>query len=299
MAYITGTASNFAGFYNTLRDFLTSDAALVALGQEWTQISGPTGSLTAADKVVFQAPGLSGTDEILVGIEGNESVSSDYYNLLFSGFTAWNPAIDYRSQVGATHDYTLPLWDQPMTYWLVANGRRAAGVVKVGIRYLSFYVGHILPYVLPSAWPYPLFIAANSRSPTVRYSATTPNMRGFFDPGETNASLCFPDGIWRGVVNRYDNNGSDALRSDRNIEPYRFDDAPLRDNWDGSYNLEQVRLVCSDPFAAQLGALQGVFRCSGFDQGAENIVTHSGVQHLLFPNVYRVTWRDYCALALE
>lgn len=299
MAFQVGTATNFLDLYNKLRDFLVADTALVTAGENWTQIVGNTGTLVAADQIVLQGPGTSGTDEILVGLETTTSVGSDYYNLEFSGFTVWNPAIAFASQVNSQHSFTINLWNQPMPYWFVANGRRFMLVVRVSGVYMSAYCGLILPYVLPSLWPYPLFIGASSRQPTWRYSQVWPNMSGFFHPGQTNAALLFPDIIWRGVVNQSASGANEQREDGVNIQPFHYDFSPVRENIDGSYNLDQARIDCSTPYVAQLGALQGVFRVSGFANNAENIITQNGVDHLVFPNVYRTGWNAFAAIALE
>lgn len=299
MASVSGTATDFVDLYNKLRNFLTSNATLVGAGQEWLQISGNVGTLTATDKIVMQGPGTSGTDEILVGMEPFVSVGGDYYNLSFSGFTIWNPSTPYADQVNASHSHTMNLWDSPMDYWFVANGRRFIVVARVASVYISAYCGFILPYVLPTLWPYPLFIGAASRQPTWRYSVVNPNMSAFFNPGETVSALCFPDVIWRGVVNRYNLGGDEYPRDDVNVNPWRYDLTPIRENLDGSYNLEQANIVCNTPYDAQLGALQGVHRVSGFSNAAENIITHSGVNHLVVPNIYRSAWNEFAAIALE
>ena len=167
MASSTGTATNLLDLYNKLRDFLTTNADLVLAGEEWTQIAGNTGTLVLADEIVLQGPGTAGADEVLVGMETSYSVASDYYNMSFSGFTIWNPSTAFASQVNSTHSYTINLWDDPMPYWFVANGRRFIVVVRVAGVYMSAYCGLILPYVLPTLWPYPLFIGAASRQPNL------------------------------------------------------------------------------------------------------------------------------------
>src|SRR5690349_2247020 len=90
MALETGTATDWLDFYNKLRDFLTTNADLVADGQEWTQIAGEVGTLGNADEIVLQGPGLAGADEIIVGITPSFSVDSDYFNLGFTGATMYN-----------------------------------------------------------------------------------------------------------------------------------------------------------------------------------------------------------------
>ena len=302
MAFASGTATDILDLYNKLRDFLVADATLVAAGQNWAQISGTTGPLSDTSEIVLRGPGTSGADEILVGIKTSISVSNDYYNLVFAGFTIWTPGTPYESQVGSAHGYTLHGWNQPMQYWFVANGRRFIVVVRVGSFYMSAYCGFILPYVLPTLWPYPLYVAACSRQPTWRYSVSSANMSTFFDPGETTAGLMFPDVTWKNVANRYISSTQTVYgdpKSEVNTHPWRFDNTPIRENLDGSYNLEQGSIICATPYAAQMGALQGVYRVSGFANSAENIITYGGVNHLVVPNVMRTSWDDFAAIALE
>lgn len=299
MAVSIGTATNINDLFNKLRNFLVADATLVSAGENWTQISGNTGTLIDTDEVVLQGPGTAGTDEILVGIRTSISVPGDYYNLRFAGFTAWNPSNPFASQVNAVYDYTINCWNQPMPYWFIANGRRFMGVVRVESVYMSFYCGFVLPYVLPNLWPYPLFIGASSRQPTWRYSVVHTNMSTFFDPGETTAGMMFPDVLWYGVVNRAFVGSTEIQRSDRNVNPWRWDTTPVRENIDGSYNLEPAVVVANVPYQAQMGALQGVYRVSGFANSAESIITQGGVDHLVIPNIYRLGWQDYAAFALE
>lgn len=303
-AFVTGTATNFLDLYNILRNFLTTNATLVTAGEQWTQISGNMGVLVDGDQIVLKGPGMAGVDEVIVGIQTYSSVPSDYYNLSFAGFTIWNPATAYASQVNSTHDYMIHLWDQPMKYWFSANGRRFMGGVQVSTVYMPFYCGLILPYVLPSLWPYPLFIGAASRTTTWRYSQVNPNMSAFFDPGQTCAALLFPDVLWRGVVNRSVATGTtETTESAINVDPWRWDTTPIRENLDGSYNLEPAVINCdagfSAPYDAQLGVLEGVYRVSGYGNSPESIVQYGGIDHIVLPNIYRNTWADFAALALE
>jgi hypothetical protein len=307
LAFETGTATNFADLYNKLRDFLTTNADLVTAGQEWLQIAGPGGALTDADEIVLQGPGTAGADEILVGLKCFTSVGSDYYNLAMYGLTAYNGALGgIASQIGVTRPGVVHGWDDPMPYWFVANGRRFIVVIRVASVYQSGYAGFILPYVLPTLWPYPHFIGGVSQITTGRYSNTGDTYRAFFHPGQHTARLCFSDLRWLEVWNAYDSNisvsdGSELSFSSfaRTIRPFRDDYTPIRDNLDGSYSLSPAVIVCENPYAAQLGALEGVYRVSGFSNSAENIVTVDAVDYLVVPNVYRVDWSNFAAIRLE
>lgn len=307
MAYVTGTATDFADLYNKLRDFLTTDTTLVAAGQEWAQIAGPGGTLTDADEIVLQGPGTSGTDEILVGIKPFTSVASDYYNLAFYGLVTYNGALGgVESQVGESLPRVLLAWDSPMTYWFVANGRRFIVIIKVATTYHMAYCGFMLPYMLPTLWPYPLFIGASSSTTTHRYSQTGENVRNPFSPGQQTACLCMVDGrffeFWNANVSSTsvpDGSGSQWQSSTRGVAPWYTDGTPIRENLDGSYTLQQAELVATNPHTAQYGALEGVFRISGFSNASENIVTIGGVDHLVVQNVYRTDWSNFAAIRLE
>lgn len=307
MAYATGTATNFADLYNKLRDFLTTDTALVTAGQEWTQIAGPTGTLTSADEIILQGPGTSGTDEILVGIKPVTSVASDYYNLEMFGLVSYNPALGgIQSQVGESLGRTLLAWNSPMTYWFVANGRRFIVVIKVATTYHMAYCGFILPYMIPTLWPYPLYIAGSSGNNTFRYSQVSESVRNPFAPGDFTACLCMPDGRFFEVWNSYaspggtgDGSGSSWQDFARGVAPWLTDATSLRQMLDGGYALQQAEIVATNPHTAQYGALEGVFRVSGFSNASENIVTVGGVDHLVIQNVYRTDAGNFAAIRLE
>jgi hypothetical protein len=306
VAYENGTATDFADLYNKLRDFLTTNATLVGASQEWSQEAGPGGVLTDADEIVMQGPGLASTDEILVGIKPFTSVADDYYNLAFYGLTTYNPAFDIDEQVGRSDARVLPLWDLPMDYWFVANGRRFIVVVRVSTTYHMAYCGFILPYVLPTLWPYPLFVGASAGSTSARYSDTGDARRNPFHPGEGGSCCCMPDNrfleFWNAnVTNNGTGDGTGNTFSDRVrlIAPFATDAAEERENLDGSYTLHQVALVGSEPYAAQFGGMQGVFRVSGFANASENIVEIDGVDHLVVQNVYRVDNQNFAAIRLE
>lgn len=300
MATQTGTATDWLDLYTKLRDFLTTDATLTGAGENWTQIAGNGGVLVDGDEIVLQGPGSSGSDEILVGIKTYSSVASDYYNLALYGLTAWNPGQGgIVDQVNRSAPAMIHLWDQTLDYWFIANGRRFIVIARVSTVYQCGYAGFILPYVLPTLWPYPLFVGGCSGITNWRWSEATPEMAAFFDPGEGCAQLLFPDVIWRNVANFQDSGGSQNPLEDVNTHPYRWDEEQLRDNLDGTYTLEPVSLTSQVPYPAQLGKLQGVFRVSGFGNAAENIVTESTVDHLVINSVFRTTWKDYAAFALE
>lgn len=46
------------------------------------------------------------------------------------------------------------------------------------------------------------------------------------------------------------------------------------------------------------GAIAGLFRVSGYNNSAENIITIDGDDYVVFPNIYRAAYKDFCAMRL-
>jgi hypothetical protein len=304
MAVETGTASGWIDFYNKLRDFLTTNADLIADGQEWTQIAGEMGVLGDADEIVLQGPGLAGSDEVLVGITPEFSVDSDYFNLGFTGMTMYSAILgDVVAQVNNSGRRYIYLWEDDIDYWFVANGRRFIVAARVSTNYFAAYCGFTLPYELPSLWPYPLFIGASDSNGAGRWSNVAFRRKNFFDPGRQGSRLMFPDVIWREVSN-YDDGTSDssvtANTNTINVEPWRYGDQNvLRENLDGSYSLQQARIACDSPYEAQLCALQGVYHVSGFSLAPGALIDIGGTDYLVVSNIYRTGIGNVCAIKLD
>lgn len=298
MAFTSGTATNHVDLYNKLRDFLV--AGMSPTGERWTQISGNGGVLTATDEIVLKGPGLAGSDEVLVGLKIFASAGSDYFNLAFNGLTIWNPALaTVDAQINRSGWKTLHLWDDVIDYWFVASGRRFIVVVRISTFYFASYVGFTLPLALPSQYPYPLFVGASSDLTTTRWSFVDPRMRNFFDACEGGAALLFPDVVWRWCAN-WQNTTNDGNQIDNvNMQPWRWDYTPLRDNIDGSYTLIPATVVSNNPYQAQICRMDGVFRVTGFGNSAGSLIAVGGVNHLVVPNVYRNSWQHFAAIALE
>lgn len=302
MATASGTATGFNDLYAKLRDFLTTNAALVAAGQNWECIAGPaTGALTPADSLVLQGPGTTGDDEILVSLEPNVSVGSDYYNLGIGGLVSYNPGVPVADQANKLTPRYLHLWDQPMPYWFIANGRRFIVVIRVTTVYQSAYAGFILPYHLPSTWAYPLFIGACSNNPTQRYSlVNNGNHSAFFNPGTVSAAIRLPGGTWCNLANK-NHSSNEVAANVNNIAPWGqwFGIESRRDGLDGGYKPIPAEITISDPMAATLGALQGVYWVPGYGTGSENTFVADGKTYMVVQNTYRTSNNEYCALLME
>lgn len=295
MAFITGTATGWADFYNILRDFLTT--GMTPIGERWTQVYGTGGTLDATSEIVLRGPGLASDDQILVSIKPYIYTGADVYNIGFTGLSIFNEALGGPSaQVNKSPISVLHLWNDPIDYWIVANGRRFIAVARISTTYHAAYCGFGLPLSLPSQYPYPLFIGGSSDLVSERWSTPIPRLRNFYNPAYS-ANVMMPDVTWKQVSNVNEN---DTLRdTGMFMTPYRMDLQPMRENLDGGYTLQPVSIIGNQPYQAQLMRLQSVYRVSGFGNSAGSIVSSGGIDHIVIPNVYRSDWANFAAIGLE
>jgi hypothetical protein len=324
MSTKTGTATDYLNLLSILRTFLTTDATLVGLGQQWTEIETNATPYTVNDAgqintVDFESylvgPGLSGTETIYVNIQAYHNVPGDIYNWRIKG------AIGHLTLGGANTFFTqpngspsafMPFWNQPMTYWIVANGQRFIVVAKVATVYESGYFGKMLPYGTPSQYPLPLVISGASGEgiggygdgylaylANIRYSAVA-NHACFFDP----YMMYWLDvnNAWRVLGNWFTNTHASGAGAD-STWPYFFDDGDnisvLETNLDGSYPLFPIRLEIggsSGALPAALGELDGAFASTGFASSSESAITVSSDTYYLFQNAFHTSKENYFAL---
>lgn len=214
MAVKIGTAADHLDFWDILLDFLQNDPALVAASQNWAvawqHASNP--------ELVLRGPGLSGDDQVLVGLRRRDDELTFGESVIdINGMTGIIPsATDYGGHVGNLPAPPLFFLDQnPMQYWIVANGRRFVVVLRISNIYQACYGGLFLPYASPAAYPMPLFVggvrgsAANSSAAAVdtwrwgitsRYShfvypqnTVSTSANGF----ASSAYMLDPSGGWR------------------------------------------------------------------------------------------------------
>lgn len=320
MAWETGTASGHVDLINKIRDFLTTNVDLVNAGENWTQELGPTGALVNGDSITLRGPGLTGTENIYCGLQAVESVGSDIYNIRFWGHPGFSATLDPRDQALKSPDNYVLCWNQNMTYWIVANGRRWVLVVKVSTTYSSAYCGFFLPYATPSEYPYPMVVAGVSDL-NARWSSQSNRTRFMADPGYGTMFTYYPDNVWRRISNYDDGTGSFDEPLSGNLpgsigymfptqqEGYStFQSPSARDVsanantcLDGSYLLRDLTLVAAasgSPYNAFMGVLDGVYWVPGLGNSAENVITKGADDHLVVQNVFRTGFRDYMAVRL-
>jgi len=252
--------------------------------------------------------------------------------------TGYSGLVGIESQPGVTQG-RLPrmlLYNNPIPYWFFGNGRRFVVVAKVGSVYETCYMGFILPFGLPTQFPYPMVIGG-SACPTAtvadhRYSSTAwdhkawPNgygdstdygtiAQGTFDVVDYRFVLkAIFSGSWVGVL-CLGTNTSDpytinniwpygcslfAQQSNPDALPNNIFSVALRENLDGSYPIFPLVMMFSNPFSHIHGVLQGAFAVPGFGGiSAEDTFIVNGDTYITFPTLYNPARNHWFAMKKE
>ena len=236
----------------------------------------------ASHELILKAPGLSGLEEIFVGMRTYQDASADYYNLSAAGFLGYVPGNTFATQPGVMLS-GVPAHNSRIDYWLTLNGQRLVLAMKVGTPvYESMYLGKMLPYARPSQYPYPLVVGGMLNGETAtRFSETTHSMP--YKGWRNNLRLRFNDGVWKTP----------------GIHPWTCTHLTgswqIRDTGD-NYALEP----CLVHFDSNLmGELDGVYQISGFNSAVENTIVLDGETYVVIQDVARTGFVDYYAMRLD
>lgn len=260
---------------------------------------------------IYQAPGLTGSEEIGIGFGYEANVGTDAYALTGWMYRSYNSGLGNQSQPGHSGLGYHPVWNQPMPYWFIANGQRVIIITKVSTVYTASYLGKVLMYGTPGEWPQSYYLGMPTAANT-RWSSTNEAFRNFYDPGAHNGSrMLHPSGVWYNVGNFTQGSSVEVGVDGTNyIWPYaaRFGADPsaadaryreLRDNVDDStYTLWPLVLCGENPAPDIWGELDGAYACPGFDAGSEDIIVQDNEDHLLVQNVFRTTRYYYAAIKI-
>lgn len=258
---------------------------------------------------IYEAPGLSGTEEIHVGFGYVENPGTDAYALTGWMFRSYNALLAHQSQPGHSGLGYHPVWNTSIPYWFIANGQRVIIVTKISTVYTASYLGKILPYGVPGEWPQCYYLGMPTSSNS-RWSSISENFRNFWDPGNTGGSrMLNPDGNWYNVNNFQDLGGGEINSDGTNyiwpyqaqfgtVESARTRWREIRDNVDGSRTLVPCILCGENPSTDIWGELDGTFACSGFNAASEDLIVQGGEKHLLVQNIFRTTHYYYAAIKM-
>ncbi|MEO0828842.1 MAG: hypothetical protein AAFY03_00075 [Pseudomonadota bacterium] len=317
-AYSTGTATDHADLYAKLKTFLTTNSTLTAASENWTQV------WSSGNDVVLRGPGLSSSDQIYIGLSLDTALPALWLRGLTGTLVT---ATDISGHQNPSPAVAMYLDTAPMTYWFVVNGRRFMVVVKISTVFEACYAGFFLPYAPPTTYGYPMFVGAsrgNVQTDVQTWRSQSPGHTHFVSPytsfygygvnNESSAWMIDPTGQWLRCWNNGDNPGNpkvligpeqfgDGLGVTRTTDgnaAWGYDSIRSRVGpcFDGSYTMTPISLTQQNPADQSYGVLDGCYRVAGNGNSSENIITASGVNHLVVQNVYRTTVDAYWAMAL-
>ncbi len=325
MATATGTATDYLDFWNKLIAFLTTNATLVAAGQQWSVAwTAPVGAPNSTD-IVLKGPGMSGSDEVFVGLRLETDVVGDRFTIFMTGMTGvLAGATEYDQHVNCTpYSVRFFLGSIPMGYWFVANGRRFVAVAKISTVYQVMYGGLALPYSMPENYPYPMFIGGMTAegSPSADWRSVSADHSCFVRSKYSSISyqpsawLLGPDGLWlRATSYGSTTEGNIALAPDNfGTEDYGMGDGTFGNTnygykefkdrivqaYGGNFPLYPITLVRSAPGSQTYAILHGIHYVPGRGNSAENTVLSGGKTYLVMQNAFRTLTGDYFAVHLE
>lgn len=246
------------------------------------------GAEASGHELIMKAPGLTGLEEIYIGLRTYHSVSADYYNLLAGVFTGYVPGNTFDTQPGAAL-VGCPAHNNRVDYWLSLNGQRIVLAMKVGTPvYEHLYLGKFLPYARPSQYPYPVIAGGMLvGAAATRFSEVTHdfylrgnNARGKLrTPGGWIDMHCYP---WGNPFLTGTSTSNLQLQARDTVNEYSLLPVELHDN---SANL--------------YGQLDGVCQVSGFNNAVENTLVIGGVTYVVMQSVARTGHTDYYAMRLD
>lgn len=247
-----------------LRDKLI-DPVFMGVGQAWTTLRFDESQ--ANHEWIAKAPGLSGTEEIFLGIRTYQNADADFFNLAVAAFTGFVSGNTFDTQPAALLS-GVPAHNQRIDYWLSANGQRVNCVMKVGTPvYEHFGLGKMLPYATPNQWPYPVLVSGMLNGvPNTRFSETTHSFG--WKGNKANFRLRGPAGTWMQPEAwpwNQANSGSEfgaAVSLSATLRTTNSQYSPLPIEINDATNV--------------WGSVDGVFYLPGFDQVVETILQMGG-----------------------
>ena len=155
------TAANHADLLAKVTNFITGDPGTP--GRDWTVARQD--SLAWGPATVFRNTGLSGSEEVYVGLCAATYTDGVKGGLVCKVYKAFDSApggtgfLDtaYGNGTGqnGTHAF-LPCWNAAMNVWIWSNKARVVIVAECNGVYANAYLGQLRRFSLPSENPWPL-----------------------------------------------------------------------------------------------------------------------------------------------
>jgi hypothetical protein len=298
MAVEIGTATSHKDLLVKLNTFLTTNATLVTDGEAWVNMH-PEGLVL--DEYMWKGPGLTGLEEIYVIARTEDDDVNGYYSLKLRGSVGFltMPPATITGQPLDCADVYIPMWNNTMDYWFIANGQRFIIVAKVASAYVGGYFGKLKSYFRTGDYPYPVFIGGMASSNTSYYSTgiTWP-----FKPTYLSAYLFTINSTWTRCVN----STTDDTVNSTTTWPHSY--AVANDNrierlvpFDSGDRVILPNVIISDiatTYNIVPGETDGMLVCPGPNLIAESVITIDAIDYMLFPSGIRVGTLDFVAIRM-
>lgn len=287
-------------------DFVIGDVFTVATVpwvENRTETEPPATGFSNVRNSLLRAPGLSNTDQIYIQLRVFDRPGVDTFTLQINGAINFNPNESYQNQPNISPDTFLALWQNPIPYILIANGRRFILRFQIATVFGVCYNGFILPQGTSSEYPYPLFISGNV-SNAQRYSINSYELSNFWKGYPGNSFYHNLDGSWEEVSSITGAGGTPVGQSQgyNCITPYNNSEIHIGNNSDDSFGLIQPRLIIRKN--TQNDRLEGVFEglqyVSGFNNASGDVIQISNYENdfIVTQNTSRTNISEYAAIEL-
>ncbi len=275
-------------------------------------------------ELILKGVGLSGVEEIFVGFKCYQSISGDYYNINCGVFVGYIAGHSFESQPGAQFS-AVQAHNNAVTYFITANAQRIVGCFKVGTPvYEHFYVGKFFPYARPGEYPSPLACGAMlNGAEATRFDNTSqvfPYPGYYYSTAQNRLYQRDQAGNW---ARPYCYPFTQGYQSTNALAGPQGSNTMVPAG--AYYQLEPVILAqqTSDVNPSNVwGEFDGVYFCSGFNNGVENVVQEGGSSvvdqtgltvlqavdailaiggraFVMLQNVYRTSWSDFIAMEMK
>lgn len=293
-----------------------TDCAAATIQMGIARLRRSDGIDAAFSQTIWKAPGNDGDSEILVGVHAFERQDADYFDWEIAGFDSHVATSRWYAQAGFHGKLYLPLWNDSIPYWFIADGRRVVVIAKLNTQYEIAYLGFIDPYFTPDELPYPLALGGSLafgitvpawQSTDFRWSNTSNEHRAptHSDPLSQSDFITEQRQMrardWSGAWLGYCATVNDIVASPNplrhTIWPYCCGLSLLDPNLNDGYTLWPVMLNAGTPNT--IGELRGVRCVTGQGVTAETLLDHGCISWIVFHNIYRTDRDDFLAVALD
>jgi hypothetical protein len=231
-------------------------------------------------EIIMKGEGLSGTEEIFVGMRCYQNAISDIYNIALAAFTGYDATQNHEYQPGYI-ETGIPAHNTRIDYWLTVNPQRIAFSFKgTNPVYQSGYVGKFFPYAKPSEYNYPMMLAGMLNGPVLtRFSDLNYNFP-WNGAGPQNLLRIRKDGVWLSPQ----------------TSPYNIQQGYNSVATNGEYHLSPVEFMDNNNV---YGVSDGIFHVTGYNNAVENTIDIDGTTYIIINNVTRTGFADFYALELS